>query len=133
MKAILRLEAIGDNFTQKMKLFRSKADSCEEGLGQALWGGPSLSPWVAEIVGLDDKWKFSRKFLKGKKDYSESNSAGSRGVYLHFMINSGHIYEVKELTSWSSYRRYFCSVTTEGDIQEIPEEEVIEWLKKDSE
>lgn len=51
-----------------------------------------------------------RDFLDGKKDYSQANSVGSRGVYLFYVLRPGIVYEVHALTSWSGSEQYFCRV-----------------------
>jgi hypothetical protein len=44
------------------------------------------------------------------KDYRDSNSKGSRGVYLFFHLYPGRLYEVRYFTGWKSEERYFCRV-----------------------
>ena len=75
------------------------------GLGDSIFSVPSSS-WVAEIVGLHPKYKLDRAFLPYKKDYSRSNSVGSRGVYANYILEAGHIYDIKDFKD-----RYFCAVT----------------------
>jgi hypothetical protein len=88
----------------------------------------SPSSWVAEITGFDDKYKFSRKFLPVKKDYCRANKIASEGVFAEYILESLHIYDVKQ--SITKYRsdRYFCTVTNDGDIKKLSEQEVINWL-----
>lgn len=80
-------------------------------------------PWVAEITGLDPRYKFSRKFLDRKLDYSKSNSAGSRGIEHWFFLEEGRTYEVYHRSSWKRSERYFCTVS-HGRLITITEEEV---------
>jgi hypothetical protein len=86
------------------------------------------SCWVAEIIGRDPKYKYARCFLHGKVDYAHSNSKGTRGVYLNFILEDGHIYDVSSPQSWKKTDRYYCKVIN-GEIIQIKEEEVEEWLK----
>lgn len=64
-------------------------------------------PWVAEIRGLNSQIGFDRVFLRGVKDYSQSNGSASRGVYLYFYLDDGKIYEVHEPRGWKKFDRYF--------------------------
>lgn len=133
MKAILKIEAIGDNTDQYFKLIRRSYNDVIPGLGNWLAGDFKPSYWVAEILGSDKRYKWQRRFLRGKKDYSEANSKGSRGVYVYYTLESGHIYEVNECVTWKRNERYFCRVTLDGDIETINEDEVRECLKKELE
>ena len=58
-----------------------------------------------------------------KKDYSQSNSVGSRGVMAVYMLNDNMIYEVKD---WKI--RYFCTIK-DWSIVRITETEVKEWIE----
>jgi hypothetical protein len=62
--------------------------------------------------------------LRYRKDYSRSNSKGSRGVFAEYILESEKIYDVRD-----NKRRFFCKVTDEGDIVHIDESEVRELLK----
>jgi hypothetical protein len=94
------------------------------GSGRAIFGSIPPYAWCAEITGLDKKYKYMRRFLPFKKDYSQSNSVGSRGIRAIYMLEENKIYEVKD---WKD--RYFCIVRDWG-IRRIPEYEVKEWLKE---
>lgn len=89
----------------------------------------SKKTWVAEIVSLDNKWKFKREFLQGQKDYASSNNSGSRGIFSYYNLFTGAIYEVNSHVSWRKSDRYFCRVES-GQIVRMSEQDVIEWLKK---
>lgn len=89
-------------------------------------------PWVAEITGVSLKYRYARTFLRGKADYKGSNSKGTRGVWMWWTLESGHIYEAKYRTSWNRWEHRFLTVTDDGDIKDLTEEEVWEWLKKAS-
>lgn len=95
----------------------------------SLWAGPQLrKPWVAEIVGVFRSGKLDRRFLDGSKEYRSSNSAGSRGINLCFVLETDSLYEVKMNVSWRRSVNYFCAVTILGGIKELSEIEVREWL-----
>lgn len=85
-------------------------------------------PWVAEITGIDGH-RLSRRFIDGRIDYVNANSPGSRGVMLHYLLESDHLYEVSAWTAWKSPERYFCWATESGDIRRCTEQEAREWAK----
>src|SRR5262245_32437940 len=107
MKAQIKIEAIGDDTDQLLRFFTSFTNELVPGLGDMTFGGkPKPSYWVAQITGVHERFKYERKFLKGKKDYTHANRKGSRGVFVYYLVESGNVYEVKR----SSKRRYFCIV-----------------------
>lgn len=122
MKIYLELELRGDDVRQMGKMYASICDDIAPGLGTSLFSMPP-SAWVAEITGADPKYKFKREFLRFKKDYSRANSVGSRGVYANYILESGKIYDIKEHKD-----RYYCTVTDNGNIVRLSEDEVKEWL-----
>lgn len=126
MKAILKLEAIGDDMHSIIDLHRRRVNEAVPGLGDATFGRPN-QPWVAEITGPDPTYTYQRRFVRGKKDYSKANSKGSRGVYLWFLLESGRVYEVNERKTWSTTERYFCRVADDGEIIRMSREEVAAW------
>jgi len=89
--------------------------------------GPPWRPWVARIVGVDDTGRIQREFLRGKKDFSAALGMGARGVYYYYHLRPGHVYEVRELMSWTKDRRYFCRVEN-GAIIEMSREEALSCL-----
>ena len=116
MKATLKLEAIGDNTARAMAGWKHL-------LGDELMGDVKIDrPWVAKLTGLYASGKFQHEFLRGNKDYSESNSKGSRGIYFWYTLESGNYYEVNDLQTWKHTERYLCKVSELGEI--IPVEEV---------
>ena len=123
MKAILSLETFGDDLRQEMKLFRKvfalygETDAFDQTIGV-----PPASSWAAEIVGPDPKYRLARRFLRGNVDYSHANGNGSRGVRKEFILESGHIYEVRSQETWSHFSRYFCTVSEDGEVIKIDEE-----------
>lgn len=134
MKATIGIELIGDNEMQFFRLYESVFDQALfQGAGKALIGRPKSSSWVAEITGTHPKYGLNRKFLGYKKDYSKSNSSGSRGVYAWYILESGKCYEVSRKLTWSSLDRFFARVTEDGGIERIEKSEVMEWLRSQSE
>lgn len=128
MKHAILCELIGQTNEQENKLWSSIADYLIPGAGEYL-SMPSTRPWVAKITGLSQKYGFEREFIKGKKDLSKSSGNGNRGVYLRFVVDSGHLYEVKRRTSWRSLERFFF-VFTFGEMKKLTTEEAKQWLRK---
>lgn len=122
MQTLLRLEAIGDDAYE----YQRSVIKAGGGLVRRFTGVPGR-PWVAEIVGLNDQFGFERRFLRGKKDYRNANSVGSRGVYLCFVLELGRLYEVYGLSSWRSSFHYFCMPTVSGAVK-LSEESVRQCL-----
>ncbi|WP_256846893.1 hypothetical protein [Paenibacillus sp. Pae108] len=118
---VVKLEAIGDDARQ---FFNDLNGSI---YGKTMFGNedknPFRRPWVADITGNDPKYKFKRSFLRGRKDYSEANKKGSRGVYYYYELDPGRVYEINELTSSKNTRRFFARVA-DGQLIEIDEMEV---------
>lgn len=86
-----------------------------------------FTPWVAEIESFHPKWIFSRNFLQGLCDWTESNSKGSRGVYYVFHCFPGSIYEAWHKSTWKKEHRYFFRVSG-GKIIKMKKIEVIQCL-----
>jgi len=72
---------------------------------------------------VSDRYGLARVFLKGLRDYREANKQGSRGVYLTFVLYPGKLYEVHELLTWHTQRRYFCEVK-DAEVVEVSVEDV---------
>lgn len=121
MRYAVELEAIGDVYDRQIREF----DRFCGGGGKGL-----RSPWIARLMSYDAVGGFDRQFVNGRKDYSRSNSKGSRGIYLCYALDPG-VYEINELASWSSSRRYFCMIDGES-LHEITKEEAIDVLLKTS-
>jgi hypothetical protein len=122
--ASLKIECIADGWgltPETRRLARSILDPL-----------PASRHWVAEITGRSPKYGFERRFLECKKDYTHSNSVGSRGVYAFFILSEGRCYEVNSPISWKNTDRYFCTVEN-GKIKRISKSEVEKWLNSLSE
>jgi hypothetical protein len=113
MKAMLEVEAIGDNISVPSFL-----------------GRIPKRYWCAEILGPDIQYGFSRKFLSPQKDYAHSNSVGSRGVYAYYLLESGHLYEAAIPKSWRNTERTFLTVDAEGTIRYLSTDEATQWVTK---
>lgn len=128
MKQRLSLEIFGDNTRQMMRLWTMVLNERMEGLGNMVVGKLPSSCWVAEITGEDPKYGLARTFVRFHKDYSASNSIGSRGIRAEYILESGHIYEVSCKTSWKSIDRYFCRIADDGTFVRMEREDVMECL-----
>ena len=117
-RAILELEMRYDNIVQQMR-FNKKltASIIHDPSALAVWAGSKGSPWVSEL---------GHGIVHYKKDYSRSNSNGSRGVYAVYTLEEGKVYEVN---AWSE--RYFCTVR-DWQVVRLENEEVEAWLKNHS-
>ena len=128
MKHSIALEWIGERHDREAKLWRSVAEMAIPGSGE-LFRVPSRRPWIAEITGFDIKYKFKRVFVDSKKDYSNSNSKGTRGINLVFIVEEGKIYQVFENLSWNRTNKYYF-MYVDGYKKILSEEEVSECLIK---
>jgi hypothetical protein len=107
---------------------------CIEALGYNTINTADRAPnraWVAEIVGIHPKWKFTREFLRGKRDLTHASRNASRGVYFYYTLQPGRLYEVSNPVSNKHTDRYFCRVENEADVR-MNEQEVVACLKEDS-
>lgn len=108
MIATLILEAIGDNGPPRGRKWAVRI------VGRT---------WVARLAGRTANG-FDREFLQGARDYRHSNSVGSRGVTLTFVLHEGNVYEANHRVSWNKERRFFCRAEA-GRVVEIERSEVI--------
>lgn len=127
---ILKLECIGDDQEARGKLYTARIHAAVGPDIASLFRMPSQGPWVAELVGLSPQYGFERQFLPSKKDYRESNSIGSRGVYRYFELRPGPMYEVSHKVAWKRRDRYFCRVAEDG-LRRLSQEEVRACLSAD--
>lgn len=84
-------------------------------------------PWVAKIVGTHPTYGLDREFLGDMRDHYHQTRSGLRGVWQHFALYSGFVYEAKELLSTRRARRFFCKAH-EGRVVEVDREEVDRWV-----
>lgn len=83
-------------------------------------------PWLAKITGPCERYGYQRTFLRARTDYSQSNSVGSRGIWLWWTLDADRLYQARYRTSWalSSWREMFLTVTGEGEVVELSAEEM---------
>ena len=92
--------------TLGLELFDGSAIYMREGIRKKI---SPQNPWVAEIVGHTPTG-YERRFVRSSRDYTKSNSRGSRGVYCWYLLDEGKIYQVQEQISWKNAIRYFCVI-----------------------
>lgn len=127
MRAVLKLELIGDDF---FFYRRTKTKSPEQLWQMARRLGFNESPsWAARLKLIDGKLK--REFLRPTKDYSQANSTGSRGIFAYYVLQPRGIYEVNDRYTWKRVHHYYCQIE-ETKIIEISRQEAIDWLKNNS-
>ena len=86
----------------------------------------SHRPWVARISGRDPKRGLRREFVSGSRDYSGSNSKGSRGIVTLYTLDDGQ-YEVCGGDSWGSAgKRYFIRVANGSAVKILAGDLVLE-------
>lgn len=103
---------------------------------KALWraeridrGGSDRSrPWVARITGLSAEYEYHREFLRAKQDWTQANHSGSRGVFFVYTLTEGEFYQAYRRTSRTREERLFLTVTADGEVVQVEQEEVDQWL-----
>lgn len=100
-----------------------------ERIGSRAHFGPDRSrPWVARITGLSAEYQYHREFLDAKQDWTQANSVGSRGVFFVYTLTEGEFYEAYRKISQQQSERLFLTASSEGDVVEVEQEEVDQWL-----
>lgn len=133
MRHILKLEFIGHDRYSMAKKYPKQIQQTVNNMGIRqminFYKCPPSKPWVAEILGLNTEYQFTRKFLKGQIDYSEASGVGSRNVFMYFILQPSTIYEINHPKTWRNTDRYFLII--EGnDKKRLTREEVIECCLK---
>lgn len=89
-------------------------------------------PWVAEITGLSERYRYAREFLPAKADFKDANSKGTRGVWFWWTLDAGRVYETWYRTSWNACERRFITVTDDGEIKDLTETDVLTAVRQRS-
>jgi hypothetical protein len=100
-----------------------------EATGQRRQAPPK--PYVAKVIGLGLNG-MRREFLEGKRDLRFSNSVGSRGARLLFVLETGCLYEIRRVLNWNTFERYWTAPDESGHMEELNTREAIQWLKNNS-
>jgi len=99
-------------------------------LAAMIFGKQPSRAWVAKVKYIRGKY-IQREFVQGKKDYTNSNSVGSRGIYKHYFLDDG-LYEISDPKSWKQTDRYFAYIEA-GELWRVTKEEAELWLNDNSE
>lgn len=75
--------------------------------------------------------ELDRSFVRGRLDYTHSNSAGSRGVMIHYLLPEG-LYRVSHHVSWASRESYY-TVSARGVLSRVDIKEPEQWFQTASE
>ena len=127
MRYVLKLEAIGDNQTAYLRhyLKQDKPDRFGYKEIQAFkFGNKTLTPWVSLLTGLTPKGFFTREFVEGQRDYSQTNSVGSRGIFIYYALRPG-LYEINDRVTWKRADRYLCRIEDDQTLIRMSREEMI--------
>lgn len=98
-----------------------------EKIGNPRLGFPPC--WVDIVTDISPQGMVKDR-MKGQFDYSESNSVGSRGVYIRYFIQAGEMYHVSSPRNFKRSDQYFCTVDSAGLITRMNFDEAVEWLLK---
>lgn len=82
--------------------------------------------WVKEVSGIEPR-RIIETPIDGYADYTNSNSVGSRGVIINYLLQEGHIYHVSAPINFKRRETYFCQVR-QGNIVRVEFDEVIKRL-----
>jgi len=132
MRAVLRLEAIGDNwrwYARQLEQGKIRNPHLRDNINAIRYGQKRHRPWVARIQGTDDRWDFKREFVQGPRDYTYADKLGERGIYEYFYLQPG-LYEINDPIALGESRRYFARVNDDS-LTEINREELLECLTND--
>lgn len=124
----LALEHVGECYDRNRAHYVNQLDNMR--LGSYRWKREiermsigSRRPWVAEITQISSAGGIERTFLDGLKDYTKTDSSGSRGIYFYYHLYPGRLYEVCHYLDWKREDRYFCKVV-DGKIVRIPARDI---------
>jgi hypothetical protein len=90
--------------------------------------GSGSRPWLAEITGRDPEFGFRREFLPPDRDFTRSNSRGTRGVVYAWTLSVNRVYEAYRPVSHRRCERVWLRASPEGDVETITRQEVEAWL-----
>ena len=95
------------------------------GLAALFLGKIPPRAWVARVKYIRGNY-VQREFVQGKKDFTNADSIGSRGVMAHYFLSDG-LYEVSAPQSWKNTDRYFAYIE-DGELWRATREEAILWV-----
>jgi hypothetical protein len=108
MLSVVILESIGDNVPKRVRerVNAQKMYLWDRSTKTRAYLAPDR-PWVARIVGPHPRFGFDRQFVAPKRDHTNSNNNGSRGIMCHYELFNDGVYEINEPLSWKRVDRYF--------------------------
>lgn len=126
-------EEASDLLAREMKQAASRPAPDTRTGHKGVWSAEVIQrcrPWLAEILGRDPDYGYERIFPYFRADYRDANSKGTRGVWYHWTLTPGHIYEAEWPLSVRKSERAFLRCTPEGDVVTITKREVETWLNE---
>lgn len=78
-------------------------------------------PWVARLDGPCPRYGYRRRFLRPYIDYTEANSAGTRGVIYRWILDAGQFYEARYPAALRRMEHRFVTVTAAGEVVDVDE------------
>lgn len=96
------LESIGDDLRMRRKFENARLNFREMRFASA-----DFAPFVRRIIGVDQYGQLRWATVRGNRSYAQANSRGSRGVFYHYILERGPIYEINEPKTWGKVDRYF--------------------------
>lgn len=123
MLASLRIEAIA-NLPMARLLQRALGGSIA--LSQQQLGLPTRYH-CAEITGMNASGAMRSRPVRGRMDYTYTNSSGTRGIYVTYILEDDRLYDVAAPKSWTYTERYYCMVSERGEIVRLTPAEAVWW------
>ena len=110
------------------------AYECDAGLFELPWGNKKVGkPWIARIIGLDEKYGFGRQFLN-MIALEFFKGSPSRFAVSVDDLEIGSFYEMKDPASWnhSDIRHYVRVLKKDEDsilVEELKREDLIKYFR----
>ena len=67
------------------------------------------------------------RYIRSRKDYTNANSVGSRGVVAYYELEGPAAYAVSDAVSWKRIEKYGLIVSTLGEGYRVSLDEAIKW------
>lgn len=110
MRFVLKLEAIGDSHTYRLKNIHRYSGFDRRMLNAMRFGNDDLSVWVRRVGDQ----KLEPEYI----DYTHANHDGNRGILKVWFLAPGR-YEVNKRLSLTESHRYFLEVYEDGTANEV--------------
>jgi hypothetical protein len=86
------------------------------------------APYCRQVIGIAKNGFPMTKNMEFKRDYNESNSVGTRGVFDWYILREGGIYEIYSPQNFKKARHYYLFISHDGKEKEMDLEEVYKCL-----